>query len=118
MMESKIRGIEHELAMNTQPPLPHGSLVHLVGMAIEELKKKGLVTRIKVEEDRLDFLALNGARVYNDMSHLEISSPSYNSPLEAVVYDKVTELLYYYAVEGLKKYYAEIHAYKNNISNT
>ena len=118
LMESKIRGIEHELAMNTQPPLPHGSLVHLVGMAIEELKKKGLVTRIKVEEDRLDFLALNGARVYNDMSHLEISSPSYNSPLEAVVYDKVTELLYYYAVEGLKKYYTEIHAYKNNISNT
>ena len=40
MMEHKIRGVEHELAMNTQPRLPERSLVHLVGMAIEELKKK------------------------------------------------------------------------------
>ena len=118
MIEDKIRGIEQELAMNTQPPLHHGSLVHLVGMAIEELKNRGLVTRIKVEEERLDFLALNGARVYNDMSHMEISSPSYNSPLEAVIYDKVTEIFYYYAAEGLKRYYKEINAYKNNISNT
>ena len=117
MMEGKIRGVEHELAMNTLPGLPHGSLVHLVGMAIEELKKAGLVTSIRVEEPRLDYMALNGFRVYNDMSHLELSSPSYNSPLEAVIYDKVCELFAYHAVQGLKGYFREVNVYKNNVSN-
>jgi len=116
-MESKIRGVEQELAMNTLPPLPHGSLVHLVGMAMEELKKAGLLTSIRVEEERLDFMALNGFRVYNDMSHLELSSPSYNSPLEAVIYDKVAELFAFYAVRNLGEYFREINVYKNNVSN-
>jgi hypothetical protein len=117
LMEGKIRGVEQELAMNTLPPLPHGSLVHLVGMAMEELKKKGLLTSIRVEEDRLDFMALNGFRVYNDMSHLELSSPSYNSPVEAVIYDKVAELFAFYAVQNLKSYFREVNVYKNNVSN-
>jgi hypothetical protein len=117
LIENKIRGVEQELAMNTRPPLPHGSLVHLVGMAIEELKKEGLVTNIRVEEPRLDYLALNGFRVYNDMSHLELSTPSYNTPLEAVVYDKVAELFAYYAVRNLRQHFKEINVYKNNISN-
>jgi len=117
-MEKKIRGVEHELAINTIPSLPHGSLVHLVGMAVEELKKMGLVTKIPVEHEApVDFMALNGFRVYNDMSHLELSSPSYNSPLEAVVYDKVAELFGYYAVRGLRGYFREVNAYKNNVSN-
>ena len=101
-MEKKIRGVEQELAMNTLPSFSPSSLIHLIGLAIEELKKKGLVTNIKVEEELLDFMALNGFRVYNDMSHLELSSPSYNSPLEAVVYDKVAELFAFYAGQGLK----------------
>jgi len=116
-MEQKIRGVEHELAMNTRPQLPHGSLVHLVGMAIEELKKTGLVTSIRVEEPRLDYMALNGFRVYDDMSHLELSSPSYNSPLEAVVYDRVVELFAYAAVTGLGSYFKGVSVYKNNVSN-
>jgi len=116
-MEHKIRGVEHELAMNTRPQLPHGSLIHLVGMAIEELKKAGLVTGIRVEEPRLDYLALNGFRVYNDMSHLELSSPSYNSPLEAVIYDRVAELFAYAAVKGLDSYFKGVSVYKNNVSN-
>ena len=116
-MEQKIRGVEHELAMNTQPQLPHRSLVHLVGMAIEELKKKGLVSSIPVEEPSLDYMAYNGFRVYDDMSHLELSSPSYNHPMEAVIYDKVAELLGYYAVKGLGDYFRGINAYKNNVSN-
>lgn len=116
-MEEKLRGVEHELAMNTGPGLPHGSLVHLVGMAIEELKKKGLVTGIKVEEPRLDFMAYNGFRVYDDMSHLELSSPSYNSSIEAVIYDRVCELFTYYAVDGLRNYFRTLNAYKNNVSN-
>jgi proteasome accessory factor A len=86
-------------------------------MAIEELKKKELVTSIRVEEPRLDYMALNGFRVYNDMSHLELSSPSYNSALEAVIYDKVAELFSYYAVTGLGTYFKEINLYKNNVSN-
>ena len=118
MMEKKIRGVEHELAMNTIPSLPRGSLVHLVGMGVEELKKMGLVTKIPVEhESPVDLMALNGFRVYNDMSHLELSSPSYNSPLEAVIYDKVAELFGYYAVRGLRGYFKEVYAYKNNVSN-
>jgi hypothetical protein len=117
LMEDKIRGVEQELAMNTLPPLPHGSLVHLVGMAMEELKRSRLLTSVRVEEPRLDFMALNGFRVYNDMSHLELSTPSYNSPLEAVVYDKVGELLAYHAVRNLKGYFREVNAYKNNVSN-
>jgi Pup amidohydrolase len=116
-MEHKIRGVEHELAMNTQPQLPVRSVVHLVGMAIEELKKKNLVSKIKVEEDRLDYMAYNGFRVYDDMSHLELSSPSYNTPMEAVVYDRVAELFGYYAVKGLGGYFKGINAYKNNVSN-
>nr|MBC8497453.1 proteasome accessory factor PafA2 family protein [Candidatus Bathyarchaeota archaeon] len=117
MMEKKIRGVEQELAMNCQPSLPPRSLVHLVGMAVEELKREGLVTGIKVEEEPFDYMALNGFRVYNDMGHLELSSPSYNSPMEAVVYDKVAELFSYYAVRNLKGYFREINAYKNNVSN-
>ncbi|MBC8462967.1 proteasome accessory factor PafA2 family protein [Candidatus Bathyarchaeota archaeon] len=116
-MELKIRGVEHELAMNTQPQLPARSVLHLVGMAIEELKKMKLVSGIKVEEPRLDYMAFNGFRVYDDMSHLELSSPSYNTPMEAVVYDKVAELFGYYAVKGLGSYFKGINAYKNNISN-
>lgn len=116
-MMQKIRGVEHELAMNTQPQLPHRSLIHLVGMAIEELKKAGLVSSIRVEEPRLDYMAYNGFRVYDDMSHLELSSPSYNSPLEAVVYDRLAELFGYYAVKGLGTYFRGINAYKNNVSN-
>jgi len=83
-MEHKIRGVEHELAMNTQPQLPNRSLIHLVGMAIEELKKMELVSPIRVEEPRLDYMAYNGFRVYDDMSHLELSSPSYNSPMDTL----------------------------------
>ena len=116
-MEKKIRGVEHELAMNTRPQLPHGSLVHLVGMAIEELKKAGLVTGIRVEEPRLDCMALNGFRVYDDMSHLELSSPSYNTSLEAVVYDRVAELFAYTAAKGLEGYFKGVNVYKNNVSN-
>lgn len=118
MMESKIRGVEHELAMNTYPPLPDGSLVFLIGMAMEELKKVGLLTSVRVEEESLDFMALNGFRVYNDMSHLELSTPSYNTPLEAVIYDKVGELFAFYAVQNLRRYFNEINVYKNNVSNT
>lgn len=116
-MEQKIRGVEHELAMNTRPQLPHGSITHLVGMAIEELKKAGLVTGIRVEEPRLDYMALNGFRVYDDMSHLELSSPSYNRPLEALVYDRVAELFAYTAIKGLDSYFKGISIYKNNVSN-
>jgi hypothetical protein len=116
-METKIRGVEQELAMNTVPSLPTASLGHLVGMAVEELKNAGLVTSIRVEDKRFDFMALNGFRVYDDMLHLELSTPSYNSPLEAVVYDKVAELFAYYAIRGLKGYFKEINVYKNNVSN-
>ncbi|MCK5670274.1 proteasome accessory factor PafA2 family protein, partial [Candidatus Bathyarchaeota archaeon] len=59
----------------------------------------------------------NGFRVYDDMSHLELSSPSYNTPMEAVVYDRVAELFGYYAVKGLGSYFKGINAYKNNVSN-
>lgn len=117
-MEQKIRGVEHELAITTRPQLPQRSLVHLVGMAIEELRKVGLVTSIRVEEPRLDYMALNGFRVYDDMSHLELSSPSYNSSIESIIYDKVAELFTYYAVKGLRDYFKGVDAYKNNVSNT
>lgn len=116
-MERKIRGVEHELAMNTQPQLPLRSVIHLVGMAIEELKVKKLVSGVKVEEPSLDYMAYNGFRVYDDMSHLELSSPSYNTPMEAVIYDRVAELFGYYAVKGLGSYFKGINAYKNNVSN-
>jgi hypothetical protein len=117
LMEKKIRGVEHELAMNTQPQLPHRSLVHLVGMALEELKKTGLLSPIRVEEPTLDYMAYNGFRVYDDMSHLELSSSSYNHPMEAVIYDRVAELFGYYAVKGLGSYFKGINVYKNNVSN-
>jgi proteasome accessory factor A len=116
-MEQKIRGVEQELAMNTKPQLPYRSLVHLVGMAIEELKKIKLVSPIRVEEPTLDYMAYNGFRVYDDMSHLELSSPSYNQPMEAVIYDRVAELFGFYVIKGLRRYFKGVNIYKNNVSN-
>ena len=71
---------------------------------------------MRVEEQKLDFLAYNGSRVYNDMSHLEVSSPSYVSPLEAIIYDKATELFAYHAAKGLRAYFKDVDIYKNNVS--
>ena len=115
-MKNKIRGVEQEIAINTLPPLPHRSISHLIGMAVEELRREGFVTGIRVEDENPDLMALNGFRVYNDMNHLELSSPSYNSPQEAVIYDKVAELFALYAVRSLRKYFKGLNAYKNNIS--
>jgi hypothetical protein len=117
VIEQKIRGVEHELALNTQPKLPHSSISYLVGMAIEELKKRKLVSSVRVEEPSMDYMAYNGFRVYNDMSHLELSSPSYNHPIEAVIYDRVAELFGYFAIKGLENYFKGVYIYKNNVSN-
>jgi proteasome accessory factor A len=60
----------------------------------------------------------NGCRIYNDMGHLEIATPSYNNPFDAVAYDKASEI---YAFVGareaslsLKK---KVVIHKNNVAN-
>ena len=124
--ESKIRGIEQEYPVSAKATL-NPSL--LVNAAIQGLKRRrcswdvtwDLVTEISQESHESKIASSyggNGCRIYNDMEHLEISTPSYNNPFDAVAYDKASEI---YAFIGsreaslvLKK---KVVIHKNNVAN-
>ncbi|MHC1610844.1 MAG: proteasome accessory factor PafA2 family protein [Candidatus Methanospirareceae archaeon] len=124
--EDKIRGVEQEYPVSAKVRL-NPSL--LVNAAIQGLKRRGfsrdvtwdIVTEVSQElhESRIkSSYGDNGSRIYNDMGHLEIATPSYNNPFDAVAYDKASEI---YAFVGsreaslaLKK---RIVIHKNNVAN-
>ncbi len=124
--ENKIRGVEHEYPVSAKATL-NPSL--LVNAAIQGLKRRRFsrdvnwdtVTEIsqEVHESRIaSSFGDNGCRIYNDLGHLEISTPSYNNPFDAVAYDKASEI---YAFIGsmeaslaLKK---KVTIHKNNVAN-
>lgn len=60
----------------------------------------------------------NGSRIYNDLGHLEISTPSYTTPVDAVAYDKASDLYAFLAAReaslALKK---SVTVHKNNVAN-
>ncbi len=124
--ENKIRGIEQEYPVSAKASL-NPSL--LVNAAIRGLKRSrfsrdvtwDIITEVSQElhESKItSSYGNNGCRIYNDMGHLEIATPSYNNPFDAVAYDKASEI---YAFVGareaslsLKK---KVVIHKNNVAN-
>jgi len=124
--ESKIRGIEQEYPVSANTDL-NPSL--LVNAAIQGLKRRALSRAVvwdlatevsqELHESRIiSSYGNNGSRIYNDMGHLEISTPSYNNPFDAVAYDKASEIYAFTASKeasvALKK---EVFVHKNNVAN-
>ncbi|RLG39099.1 MAG: hypothetical protein DRN91_00690 [Candidatus Alkanophagales archaeon] len=126
VVESKIRGIEQEYPLSAAVPF-NPSL--LVSAAIQGLKRVNFsrivnwdisaeVTQEEHERTIVSSFARNGCRIYDDLGHLEISTPSYNAPLDALAYERASEI---YAFVGareasfsLKK---KVSVHKNNVAN-
>lgn len=124
--ENKIRGIEQEYPVSAKAGLNPSLLVNAAIQGIKRGKfsrdvKWDVVMEItqEVHESRiLSSYGENGSRIYNDLGHLEIATPSYNNPFDAVAYDKASEIYAYVgsreASLALKK---EVHIHKNNVAN-
>ncbi len=125
--ETKIRGIEQEYPVSGKGHL-NPSL--LANTAIQGLKWRlisrevawdlGMETSQELHEARIQSsFANNGSRIYNDMGHLEIATPSYNNPFDAVAYDKASEI---YAVVGAREagivLQESVVVHKNNVANS
>jgi hypothetical protein len=124
--ENKIRGIEQEYPVSAKASF-NPSL--LVNAAIHGLKRKhfsrevtwDLIMEVSQElhESRISSsYGDNGSRIYNDLGHLEISTPSYNNPFDAVAYDKASEI---YAFVGSREaslaLKEKVAVHKNNVAN-
>jgi len=124
--EDKIRGVEQEYPVSAKASF-NPSL--LVNAAIHGLKRKSfsrevpwdLVTEVSQErhESRItSSFGDNGSRIYNDLGHLEIATPSYNNPFDAVAYDKASEIYAFFgsreASLALKE---KVVVHKNNVAN-
>jgi len=124
--ENKIRGIEQEYPVSAKARL-NPSL--LVNAAIQGLKRSGfsrdvtwdIITEVSQELHESKITSSygdNGSRIYNDMGHLEIATPSYNNPFDAVAYDKASEI---YAFVGSREaslsLKENIVIHKNNVAN-
>jgi hypothetical protein len=124
--ENKIRGIEQEYPVSAKTGL-NPSL--LVNAAIQGIKRGNFsrdvkwdvvmeVTQEVHESQILSSYGDNGSRIYNDLGHLEIATPSYNNPFDAVAYDKASEIYAYVgsreASLALKK---QVTIHKNNVAN-
>jgi hypothetical protein len=124
--ENKIRGIEQEYPVSAKASF-NPSL--LVNAAIHGLKRKqcsrevtwDLIMEVSQElhESRISSsYGDNGSRIYNDLGHLEIATPSYNNPFDAVAYDKASEI---YAFVGSREASLalkdKVVIHKNNVAN-
>lgn len=124
--EKKIRGIEQEYPVSARASFNPSVLVNA---AIHGLKRKrfsrevpwDLVTEVSQErhESRITSSSGdNGSRIYNDLGHLEIATPSYNNPFDAVAYDRASEIYAFFgsreASLALKE---KVVVHKNNIAN-
>ncbi len=135
------RGVEHEYILNTDPPLSLDENVErrrLIANAIEGLKKRGVlfpnvVWALKGEDGNFDYetslyrlwpfktrppcVAKNGMRIYDDALHLEISTPVYTTPFDAVIYAKVSEVFTFFASqEATRSIGRQVYGYTSNIS--
>lgn len=124
--ENKIRGIEQEYPVSGKVTIKPDLLVDasIQGLRRAVFSKRvewNLSAEVSQEEHESQIISSygrNGCRIYNDMGHLEISSPSYNNPLDAVIYEKASEVYAFVASmqasSALKK---RISIHKNNIAN-
>jgi hypothetical protein len=124
--EDKIRGIEQEYPVSAKSGLNPSLLVNAAIQGIKRGKfsrdvKWDVVMEITQEAHESRILSSygeNGSRIYNDLGHLEIATPSYNNPFDAVAYDKASEIYAYVgsreASFALKK---EVRIHKNNVAN-
>lgn len=135
------RGIEHEYILNTDPPLGIDENVErrrLIASAIEGLRQVGLlfpnvIWALKGEDGNFEYetslyklwpfkthppsVGKNGMRIYDDALHLEISTPVYSTPFEAVVYAKVSEYLAFLgSQEARLSTERQVYSYTSNIS--
>ncbi|MDI6885383.1 MAG: proteasome accessory factor PafA2 family protein [archaeon] len=124
--EDKIRGIEQEYPVSARAGLNPSVLVNA---AIQGLKRQrfsrdvqwDIIMEVSQElyESRIaSSFGENGCRIYNDMGHLEIATPSYNNPFDAVAYDKASEI---YAFVGSREaslsLKEKVLIHKNNVAN-
>ncbi len=124
--ENKIRGIEQEYPVSAKASF-NPSL--LVNTAIHGLKRRRFSRTVmwdtlmevsqELHESRItSSYGDNGCRIYNDMGHLEIATPSYNNPFDAVAYDKASDI---YAFVGSREaslaLKANVVVHKNNVAN-
>ena len=137
----RARGIEHEYIMNTDPPLILDNNVdrrRLIAYAIQGLKEAGylfphVTWAVRAEDGNFDYenslyrlwpfdtrlpaVAKNGMRIYDDALHLEISTPVYSSPKEALVYANVSEYLAFMASQKAQPLVGNpTYSYTSNIS--
>jgi hypothetical protein len=124
--EDKIRGIEQEYPVSARACLNPSVLVNA---AIQGLKRQrfsrdvqwDVIMEVSQElyESRIaSSFGENGCRIYNDMGHLEIATPSYNNPFDAVAYEKASEI---YAFVGSREaslsLKEKVLVHKNNVAN-
>lgn len=124
--EQKIRGVEQEYPVSAKASLNPSSLVNAAIQGLKRRKFSRAVTwdiTMEVSQELHESSIAssygdNGCRIYNDLGHLEIATPSYNNPFDAVAYDKASEI---YAFVGsreasvsLKK---KVAIHKNNVAN-
>jgi len=136
------RGVEHEYILATDPPLGIDENVkrrELIAHAIEGLKKKGFLLShvtwaLKGENGNFEYensiyklwpfetqppsVAENGMRIYEDSLHLEISTPIYTTPQDAVIYGKVSEYLAFLAAQEAEAIIdrSKVYCYTSNLS--
>ncbi|RLE52581.1 MAG: hypothetical protein DRJ33_03370 [Candidatus Methanomethylicota archaeon] len=137
ILRSKARGIEYEYGINTYPPAQDSfGRTLIVDAAMDGMVKQGYVLKVDwsvndevgnlayerglvnlwlLEEGPYEF-ALNGSRIYDDAEHYEVSTPVYRTPLDAVIYDKVSEVYAYFGTQAARQKHGKVLTYKNNIS--
>lgn len=121
---NRIRGLEHEYNLqllfkgdaeeSTDADMLGRPRFGLIGPALAELHKAGhAITsdwNLCDEIGNIDFertsihgrlMTQNGGIVYDDMRHLEISTPSYRDPIDALICDKSAEILAFTAAKLL-----------------
>lgn len=118
MIREKIRGIEQEYPISTSAHThidPHV----LVNLAIHRLRKDNRFAKVGHDiSPEMNTYMINGGRIYNDLDHLEISSPSYNDPIDALAFDRAGEIYAYIASnEASKALQCDVFAHKNNVAN-
>jgi hypothetical protein len=124
--ENKIRGIEQEYPLSAKASFNPSLLVNTAIYGLTRRRFSRAVTwdtlmevSQELHESKItSSYGDNGCRIYNDMGHLEIATPSYNNPFDAVAYDKASEI---YAFVGSREaslaLKANVVVHKNNVAN-
>ena len=129
------RGIESEYAIAAAPydPTTHRQLVHRALNVVHDEGYSAAVGWSQADEvGNLGYeqslatlwsaaegpypACYNGMRVYDDAAHFEVSTPVYNSPVDAIRYSQAGEYLLRTACRRLSAGSGRVHGYNNNLS--